>query len=339
MASSSHFARRRLLKTAVFQPATPGQPGPALPGQAERPAATPVRSGASQLYRAVTGEVLDASPHVIMIGSAAGERRYSLTADTTAWRGGPLEPSAINPGDEAVIRLLPGRPDVADRIWANIGRVTGTIVGHESGRILVSEGSTKTRQEIRIPSRASGRIQVRFPNLSAGYLIDLIGLRRDGYLEGLIPATSQPPYRSDLVPAPRPAAGRLSEAITGSAIWHDAADEPYGLLGLFYPAIDSAARCAEDSAAGFATGHAPAFRELPFLAVGSTLSVRNECAGIAMTLPVTGCAPVARMFNDRCVACQASPRGRVADLTLASFVALGGDLEAGCFNATLTIGR
>jgi hypothetical protein len=48
---------------------------------------------------------------------------------------------------------------------------------------------------------------------------------------------------------------------------------------------------------------------------------------------------MARLFNARCVACAPSPRGRVADLTVASFVALGGDLEAGCFSATLTIGR
>jgi len=29
----------------------------------------------------------------------------------------------------------------------------------------------------------------------------------------------------------------------------------------------------------------------------------------------------------------------VADLTLASFIALGGELDRGCFNATVTIGR
>jgi hypothetical protein len=56
-------------------------------------------------------------------------------------------------------------------------------------------------------------------------------------------------------------------------------------------------------------------------------------------LPVTGCAAPARLFNDRCVTCGTSPRGRVADLTVASFVALGGELERGCFNATITIGR
>jgi hypothetical protein len=349
-AGSAHrFARRRLLKTAVFQPlpeaarlaTAAGQPHPGL---TDRPGGTagtqrPARSAAARLYRTVTGEVLDASPHLITIGSAAGERRYNLTADASAWRGSTLEPSAVNPGDEAVIRLLPGKSDVADRVWANIGRVTGTIVERGRHHLVVDEGRTKGLAEVVVPPQASGRIQVRFPNLREGYLIDVIGLRRRGYLEGMIPATSQPPYRADLVQPQSPAGGRLPDAITGSAIWHDPGYEPYGVLGLFYPAVDSVVRCEEDAAAGFQPGQAPAFRDLPYLAVGSVLSVRNECTGGIMTVPVTGCAPIARLFNDHCVACQTSPRGRVADLTLASFVALGGELEAGCFNATLTVGR
>ena len=55
-----------------------------------------------------------------------------------------------------------------------------------------------------IPARASVRIQVRFPILEPGYLIDVIGLRRDGALEALIPATSQPAYRADQVPRADP---------------------------------------------------------------------------------------------------------------------------------------
>jgi hypothetical protein len=45
---------------------------------------------------------------------------------------------------------------------------------------------------------------------------------------------------------------------------------------------------------------------------------------------------MAREFCDRCVTCGTSPKGRIADLTMAAFVELGGNLEDGCFNATLT---
>lgn len=347
VADTSRFARRRLLKAAVFQPQPGGSQAAAewtaQPGQGARDADVPPRPSSdpapAHLHRAVTGKIVDISPHVVTIGDAAGERRYTLTADARAWRGATLDPAALSPGDEAVIRLLPSRPSVADRIWANIGRVTGTILSRERDHIVVSEGATKQEQVLMIPAQASGRIEVRFPNLRPGYLIDVIGIRRAGYLEGLVPATSQPPYRIDLMPPAPVTGGRLAEIIAGSAVWHDSADEPYGVLGVYYPAIDPGSGCAEDAAAGFGPGQGPATRELPYLAVGSALTVRNECTGIAWTLPVTGCAPTARLFNDHCVACRISLRGRVADLTLASFVALGGDLESGCFSATVTIGR
>jgi len=139
--------------------------------------------------------------------------------------------------------------------------------------------------------------------------------------------------------APPPPAGLPAESITGSAVWHEPADEPYGVLGLGYPAVDPSAGCVDDTAAANVPGESAGYRQLPYLAVGTSLRVRNECSHLWWTLPVTRCAPVARLFNDHCATCRTSPRGRVADLTLASFVALGGELQAGCFNATLTIGR
>jgi hypothetical protein len=106
------------------------------------------------------------------------------------------------------------------------------------------------------------------------------------------------------------------------------------LLGLRYPALDPQARCAEDAASGTRRSYA----RMPYLSIGSVLRVSNECTGQACQLPVTGCASIAGLFNDRCVTCGTSPRGRIADLTLASFIALGGELERGCFNATITMG-
>ena len=67
------------------------------------------------------------------------------------------------------------------------------------------------------------------------------------------------------------------------------------------------------------------------------MRIRNECAGRSAVLPVTSCGAAARLFCDRCVECGTSPRGRIADLTMTAFVELGGNLEDGCFNATLAI--
>jgi hypothetical protein len=151
-------------------------------------------------------------------------------------------------------------------------------------------------------------------------------------LEALMPATSQPAYlASQVTPRGATAVTTAARTYSGSATWHEPAEPGEEPRGAAYPAIDPAAGCAEVT---------PAAAEpagLPYLAVGSVLSVRNECAGIAGMLSVTGCGAVARQFRDRCLTCGTSPRGRVADLTLASFVELGGDLERACFNATVAV--
>jgi hypothetical protein len=336
-------ARRRLLKAAVFPPRADlppggGQPesgcGPAVPRTAAAASGTGF-ADVGQLPRAVSGVILDVSPQVLVLGDGPDEQRFTLTPDAVAWRGAQLEPSALRQGDSAVVRVHPSNRHIADRIWASIGRVTG-IIAERSGRTLVvNEGVTRRPSVVVIPPRAAGRIQVRFPTLEPGYLVDIIGLRRGSELEGMIPATSQPVYPAHRLPAPMLVSGHVPDAISGSATWHEPVDEPAGVLGVCYPALDPETGCAEEDMGG----HSHGYTRMPYLAIGSVLRVRNECTDLHCMLPVTGCAPVARLFNDRCVTCGTSPRGRIADLTMASFVALGGELDRACFNATITIGE
>jgi hypothetical protein len=282
------------------------------------------------------------------------------------------------------------RGTVADRIWAEIGRVTGTIVERDGDTLLVDAGTERGREILVIPPYAAGRIQVRFPLLEPSYLIDVIGLRRPGFLVGLVPATSQPPYRADQPPSPPLVSGHIPDSISGTATWHEPGEEPDGLLGIAYPALDPETGCevhghvgtggsyTPDAAAthgpcthtdGYGTSpysphpaapahagpcpsdlaaadlHAvdphmagPGCVRLPYLSMGSMLRIHNDCTQRSRVLPVTSCGAAARLFCDRCVTCGTSPRGRVADLTMAAFVDMGGDLERGCFNATITIG-
>jgi hypothetical protein len=358
-------ARRRLLKAAVSRRATDSavdnaadsragvltaeaDPGPGAAATASRVIARAPASSAllpettaadfadiAQQPRTVWGIVYDVSPHVLVIGDVGREQRFILTPDAVAWRGHQVEPAALNHGDSVVIRMHPGHRDVADRIWANIGRVTGVIAERSGGTLIVDEGATRGRQVITLHPRALGRIQVRFPTLEPGYLVDIIGLRDGEELIGMIPATSQPGYPADRLPAVPLVSGRVAGAISGSATWHEPRGEPPGVLGVDYPALDPETGCAEDAAAGPREG----YTRLPYLAIGSVLRVRNECTSLSCLVPVTGCASIARLFNDRCVTCGTSPRGRIADLTLASFISLGGELERGCFNVTVTIGE
>jgi len=349
-------ARRRLLKAAVFP--QQADPVPGGRGAASNPAGRPrseaghlaadarnVREGfpdASELPRTVVGTVLDVSPHVLVLGEAGRELRFTITADAVAWRGTQLEPAALRPQDRAVVRVHPSGRNVADRIWANIGRVTGLITERSGNQLLVDEGATRGTQVITLQQRAVGRIRVRFPTLEPGYLVDIIGLRRDAELVGIIPATSQPAYPVHRLPQPALVGhvtdfvtSHMADFISGSATWHEPRDEPPGILGVAYPALDPETGCAEELAGAPRQGYA----RMPYLAIGSVLRLSNTCTGADCLVPVTGCATIARLFNDRCVTCGTSPRGRIADLTMASFIALGGELERGCFNATITIGE
>jgi hypothetical protein len=319
--------------TGLVTPAWPTT-GPAAGALADAPGRNVGFADAGQLPRTVSGVVQDASPHVLVLGEGAGEQRYALTPEAVAWRGRQLEPAALHQGDSVVVRLSPAGRHIADRIWANIGRVTGIITERSGNTLIVDEGATRQPQVVVLRPSVLGRIQVRFPDLEPGYLVDIIGLRGDGELIGMVPATSQPRYPVHRLPNPPLVSGRVPDSISGSATWHEPHGEPPGILGVDYPALDPETGCAEDVADRARRSYA----RMPYLAIGSVLRVRNDCTGADCLIPVTGCASISRLFNDRCVTCGTSPRGRIADLTLASFVALGGELERGCFNATITIG-
>jgi hypothetical protein len=320
--------------------------------------------------------------------TSRGEQRLPLAASTEAWRGGPVRPAALRHGDYAIVRRRAAGEPVADRIWAEIGRVTGTIIERQGpATLLVDEGPAKGRRIVIIGAEAAGRIQVRFPRLEPGYLIDVIGLRHDGFLQALIPATSQPPYRAGQPPSAPMVSGHVPDPVSGTAVWHEPGEEPENLVGLAYPALDPETSCERGTSypapgppacpggPGAADPHGakphaadlhaadlhaadlhaadlhaadlhavdphatgPGCVRLPYLSVGSQVRLRNDCAGRDRLLPVTSCGATARLFCDRCVTCGTSRKGRIADLTMAAFVELGGALEAGCFNATMTIG-
>ena len=347
---STRYARRALLRAAVFD-------NPVFDGRdhefwAERaPTAATV----------VTGVLAEVTSRAIVVARPDGEQFIALSPSTVAWLGAKTSPSALRAGDPVIVRrrthrLASGGPaaegaqaargqaaargpaaSIAERIWARIGRVAGAIMEVRGPELLVDTGQHGRDPERVVIADASLRhIQVRFPRLTPGYLIDVIGTRRgDGYLLAVTPATAQPPYLAAHPPAPPPAVGHSTGLISGAAVWHEPGSERADLLGVGYAALDpeTEGRPADSGPAGQAE---PCAR-LPYLSLGSAVRVRNECADRAAVLPITSCSASARQFCDRCVKCGTSPRARVADLTMAAFVELGGNLEDGCFNATLTL--
>jgi hypothetical protein len=311
------FPRRALLRAAVFD--TRDQD---LWGQ--RPAvATTVATGVIEGVR----------EDAIAVHSGENTELFGVSPGTVTWIGARVTPTALRTGDPVVIRYR--RQDAtrrhAERIWARAGRVTGAILKADGSEFLVDTGRRdKSTQHVVFAPAASRQIQVRFPRLAPGYLLDVIGTRHGDRLLAVAPATAQPPYHAGHSPKPPLTSGHVTVPISGSAVWHEPDNGPPGLLGLAYPAIDP------ETAATPTHGGTGCVR-LPYLSLGSTVRIRNECTDRAAVLPVTSDGAMAREFCDRCVTCGTSPKGRVADLTMAAFVELGGNLEDGCFNATLTM--
>lgn len=298
-------SRRRLRQAVVPDPDRP-EPNPA-------PAA------------AVSGLILDASPHLIVLATPAGtEARLPMSDATSIWYAGKADLSALQPGRRAIIR--PSADGLAaERVWVDIVRAAGTIVVRDGATLDVDEGPHRGVTHVAIPPRTLSQILVRHPHFEPGYLVDVIGVRSADGLLAVRPGTrSQPDYPADSVPRQRPVEP-APPVLAGAATW-------FGAQGgeVAYPALDQSGGGCGDVPAGYAN--------LPYLSVGSELYIRNECTGRAARMPITQCGCVAGRFRDRCVVCEASPRGRIVELSPAEFVDLGGDLDEGCFNVTVRVG-
>ncbi|MFB9895858.1 hypothetical protein [Planobispora takensis] len=296
---------------------------PAIPG--------PV-ADEGELLHAVTGEILDISPHLIIIETPDGDHERLVIAPwATAWRGETVAPADLPRGAQVIVRAVKGGR-VAERIWADITRITGVIQNVGKGaRDRTMElycGPHRGRRTVVIPYGASGRLQVRHPKFEPGYLFDAIGVREDGVSHARLPATSQPPYRWTSVPEQPPSYGGTQSRISGTATWSDAFDADE--RGAAYPMLESSDTGCDEAGVSCA--------RLPYLALGSMLEMRNVCAGRTSIVPIVTCGCLAGRFCDRCLECGTSPRGRIAELSPSSFVELGGDLTTGCFNARVGLG-
>jgi hypothetical protein len=288
----------------------------------------------------VTGVIADVRPGGIVLYSRSGLQTLDLAPTTVTWLGAEAAPSALRAGDPVIVRRAnrhdAASPLVAERIWARIGRVTGTIVAADGREFLVDVGRhDRPPRRVVIAKAALRQIQVRYPRLEPGYLLDVIGTRRSDYLLAVTWATAQPPYRAGHPPRPPRVGGHIPVPISGTAVWHEPDGESPDLLGLAYPAVAPESIGPWMACPGDASGTGCV--RLPYLSLGSAVRIHNECTERAAVLPVTSDGAAARQFCDRCLTCGTSQKGRIADLTMAAFAELGGNLEDGCFNATLTL--
>ncbi|MBB4935090.1 hypothetical protein F4561_005984 [Lipingzhangella halophila] len=286
------------------------------------------------VHRVARGEVIAASAHTLHLATPNGEERFLFAGTASFWRGGPAAPTELRPGDDVVLRHAAGGRWVAERVWARIARVTGIISARSGDSVEVDAGHDRPRVTVVIPYRVSGRMAVRHPVLEPGYLFDAVGMWRDGVVHAVRPATTQPPVPVGEL-RPRRPDGERGPRVSGTVSWYDPAGgdptaEEAHLAGAAYPALDPASDC----------GCAPVrgCLPLPLMSIGMTLRLRNDDTGDNGVVPIVACGSTLAHFCDRCAAGDTGQSGRLARLTLLSFVALGGDPDAGCCNATMATG-
>ncbi|MEU2971834.1 hypothetical protein [Nocardiopsis alba] len=286
--------------------------------------------------RVVRGVVVDATRYMFCLATPRGEERFLYENSTTFWRGGEILATELRPGDDVVVRCSQDGRLIAERVWARVARATGVIVEREGDTLTLDPGHGRPRTTVVLPYRTSGRITVRHPRLEPGYLFDAVGIWEDGAVWAARPATTQPPHPLDASPR-RPPVREYSTTVEGIVSWYDPArgrsshlDPRAQVPGAAYPALD---RSGHEGRCDRRTSCLP----LPLLSTGATLSLRNDCTRDTAVVPVIDCAASDSWFCDLCPACGTRAAGRIASLTMTSFVALGGLLEVGCFNATMTV--
>src|ERR1700755_2862681 len=100
-ADPARYARRAVLKAAVLgRREEPGhQHAPAAPDAPDAAAGT--------LRYAVSGTILDISPHILVLWTRDGEQRFPLAPDGKAWRGTAVSPAALRRGGDAPLPRQP----------------------------------------------------------------------------------------------------------------------------------------------------------------------------------------------------------------------------------------
>lgn len=179
-ADPGRFARRSLLRAAVLGQRDSARAQTAAYESLLRPRPVGERT-------VMAGTVSDVSPHVLVVGTRDGEERLTLTPATAVWRGARVPATALRHGDRVIIRkgalrgqsyrAGPARRDIVERVWAEIGRATGTILearpsgdpafpgGPRGLELLVDAGPAKARRIVLIAREVYRQILVRFPRL------------------------------------------------------------------------------------------------------------------------------------------------------------------------------
>ncbi|GAA3862599.1 hypothetical protein GCM10022243_31370 [Saccharothrix violaceirubra] len=266
---------------------------------------------------------------LIMVTPMEGELVIPVSHRTSTWFGGQSSLDALRPGQDITIGL--DETGFGDRLWADITRIKGVITSVSGNDFEVDPGNGGHPRVLHLPDTARAALRGDYTRWENGYLVDIIGLRRDDSAVAVQAAAPQPGYHVDEMPEFGAAAGYpdLSDAAArqfdGKITWFDDAE------------CKCKSRCRGHNAhASWSRVDKCDFmparcRRIPVLSCGRKITVHNKCNKKSLSVEVIDCGPDNKRFCDSCTKCGRSPKGRIADLTKPTYVRIGGSLNAGCF--------
>jgi hypothetical protein len=355
-AGTSRLRRRRFLQGAVLGAAA----APLTPALAAA-AAGPTEGEQPQI---IGGRLVSLSQGGdLEVEDGTGRRVMQLTAATSIWKGGESLPAALRPGDDLMVKWLPG-DGLALRVWSNLTRVEGVVRSAGRSRLVLRfERPNRTHYDVAVEvardalfgdfttqSLGGGR------TVSKGMYADVIGeALPDGRVRGTLlyvhdGSAGQAAPAGPQAQAPAADGGAALATYSGNATWF-ACSSGAGRCGTCstsrsdqaaWPALDTCG-CCGSSCCDCSRG----CKNQVYLRCGSAASVTSVCNSRTKTVYVADCGPCQRA---NCGGCSPDLCGRgcsdcrgytgvVIDLTRPTFAAFGYDPAVrGCFSCTVSAG-
>ncbi len=131
---SSSLSRRRLFQEAAAAAVIVALPAAARPASA---LAAPTEGATVDPY-ILEGELTGISKDAFELLARGRTRQFSFAPSSRVWRGGEASPTALEEGDDFLVKVNSSGALV--RGWANLARVQGTVVESSSRSMVIQRG-------------------------------------------------------------------------------------------------------------------------------------------------------------------------------------------------------
>ncbi|MGH7862026.1 MAG: hypothetical protein ACREOS_07250 [Candidatus Dormibacteraceae bacterium] len=358
---SSAVGRRRFLQRAVMGalavPLTPSLLNPLVPSE----------QGGKPNIEIISGILAASSMSSVDITTNGQHRRITLATNAAIWKGGETTPASLRNGDDVMIRIV-NPAGTAVRLWANLSRVRGVVVGWDKGGYVVQTGGNGTPKQnllLELSPQATFGDAANYavtganPSLAIGFGVDAIGEQIPGGIRATLlyfapgspsgPALPQKPRTDGTAKIQRVSNGPLTMcyySYNGYASWFDCANgagrcttcDTSNQYQLAWPALDTCGCCSVTCC-----DCSKNCVNQVYLSCGSHVNVSDACSSNKLGCTVVSCGPCQEANCSGCTPARcgascsdcAGYTNNIVDLTKPTFAYFYDPATRGCFSCSV----